>query len=238
MSDFDTFAAIVKKRRSTRFFKPDPIPEDNVQKVIECGQWAMSGGNSQPWQFIVIKNGQTRHKIATLHAEVRTLTRPLELSRAAALQHPGSPEAMPSPFADAPVHIAVVGDPRTLVTSVVSASIITGEREVFHHGMANAAMVMHLAAASLGLNSEWVSVSPAWEDSLKRLLGVPEILKLPLLVVLGYAAKGPSAGFRHNLESIVHKEKYEMSKFRSTEAVLEGVTEIHRHRTEGRKSSK
>ncbi len=232
MSDFDTFLRIVKKRRSTRSFKPDSIPDEAVAGILDAGRWAMSGGNAQPWEFIIIKNPETRRKIAMLQAGIRKYTDPLELSRTPALQHPGhvSRGEGPAPYAVAPVPITILGDPRTLLTSVASVSIITAEREVFHHNMANAAVVMHLAATAAGLNSEWISVNPAWEASLKNFLGVPEIYRLPLMVALGYAAKEPRPGFRRNLDDIVHREKYDMSRFRSSEAVLSYITEIHKHR--------
>jgi len=44
----DEFLELVKKRRSIRRFKPDPIPEECVMKILEAGRWAMSGANAQP----------------------------------------------------------------------------------------------------------------------------------------------------------------------------------------------
>ncbi|MBI4334754.1 MAG: nitroreductase family protein [Chloroflexi bacterium] len=232
MSDLDTFMRIVKKRRSTRSFKPDPIPEDALRNILDAGHWAMSGGNGQPWEFVVVKDGETKRRIAALQSAIRKWTGPLELSRTPEVRHPGGLDRGEglAPFAVAPVVIAVLGDPRTLITSVVAASILTGEREVFNHNMANAAMVMHLAATAAGLNSEWISVSPVWEGSLKNILGVPELYRLPVMVALGYAAKEPKPGFRRDLDDIVHNEKYDMSKFRSSEAVLSYIAEIHKKR--------
>ena len=46
---YDSFLALVKKRRSTRRFKPDPVPEDDINKIIEAARWAPSGFNLQPW---------------------------------------------------------------------------------------------------------------------------------------------------------------------------------------------
>ncbi len=235
MSDLDTFMQIVKKRRSTRNFRPDPISDEVVRQILDAGYWAMSGGNSQPWEFIVIKDRDRRLKIGALQSATRKWTSPLEGSRAPAFRHPGglNRNGGPPPFTVAPVLVAILGDPRTLMTSVASATIFTGERETFHQGMANAAMVMHLAATAAGLNSEWVSVSPLWEESLKNLLGVPELYRLPLLAALGHADKEPGPGFRRNLEDIVHDETYDSSKFRSSEAVLNYITEIHQRRAGG-----
>lgn len=233
MNDLDTFLQIVKRRRSTRTFRPDPIPDEAVWSILDAGHWAMSGANGQPWEFIIIKDPNMRHKIGMLRPEVRKWTGYLEESRVPALRHPSGMARSegPAPFAVAPVLIAILGDPRTLVTSTVWASIIAGEREFFNQSMANAAMIIQLAATAAGLNSEWISVTPDWEGSLKNLLGIPEVYRLPLMAALGQAANEPRPGFRRNLNEIVHSEKYDMSKFRSPEAVLDYIPEVHKRRT-------
>ena len=53
--DYESLLELIKKRRSIRGFKPDPIPDKYVDKIIEAARWAPSGANSQPWEFIVIK---------------------------------------------------------------------------------------------------------------------------------------------------------------------------------------
>ena len=46
-------------RRSTRSFLPDPVPVEDIDKILRCAQWAPSGSNQQPWHFIVIRNRAT-----------------------------------------------------------------------------------------------------------------------------------------------------------------------------------
>ncbi len=46
----------VRKRRAVRAFKPDPIPEDVLVKILEAGRLAPSSKNSQPWHFIVVRD--------------------------------------------------------------------------------------------------------------------------------------------------------------------------------------
>ncbi len=53
--NYENLLELVKERRSIRKFKPDPIPDEYVDKIIEAARWAPSGGNSPPWEFIVIK---------------------------------------------------------------------------------------------------------------------------------------------------------------------------------------
>lgn len=46
----------IKTRRTVRNFKPDPIPEDIVYRIMEAARWSPSSSNSQPWHFVVISD--------------------------------------------------------------------------------------------------------------------------------------------------------------------------------------
>ena len=59
----------IKSRRSTRKFKNAPVPEDKLNKVIEAGRYAPSGGNSQSTHFIVIQNKDVLNDLARLARE-------------------------------------------------------------------------------------------------------------------------------------------------------------------------
>ena len=43
---YDLLYDIIRRRASVRKLKPDPIPDEYVQKILEAGRWAMSGANS------------------------------------------------------------------------------------------------------------------------------------------------------------------------------------------------
>jgi len=57
---------IIKARRSIRKFKPEPVPEDIIDKVLEAGRWAPSGLNNQPWLFAVVRDREKIEKISGL----------------------------------------------------------------------------------------------------------------------------------------------------------------------------
>jgi len=57
---------IIKSRRSTRRFKTDMVPDEDLNAVLEAGRWAPSADNKQPWKFIVIKNREIMVKIVEL----------------------------------------------------------------------------------------------------------------------------------------------------------------------------
>ena len=49
----DVIEAILN-RKSIRYFEPYTIPEEEVKLLLECTRFAPSGGNSQPWEFLVV----------------------------------------------------------------------------------------------------------------------------------------------------------------------------------------
>ena len=79
--DYESLLELVKKRRSIRRFRPEPIPDEYVDRIIEAARWAPSGANSQPWEFIVIKKQELRDKIIELINEYNNLQHRMELVR-------------------------------------------------------------------------------------------------------------------------------------------------------------
>jgi nitroreductase len=53
----------IRTKRSTREFRPDPVPDEIVRTVLEAGRWAQSSKNEQPWQFIVIRERETLRQL-------------------------------------------------------------------------------------------------------------------------------------------------------------------------------
>jgi nitroreductase len=58
----DALAAI-RKRRSVRDYTGDPIPREDLEKIVDAGRWAPSGYNRQPWDFIVVTERATIDKL-------------------------------------------------------------------------------------------------------------------------------------------------------------------------------
>ncbi len=231
--DIDAFLGLVKRRRNCRKFKPDPIPDEYVKKILEAARWAMSGANGQPWEFIVIKEQATKDKIADLIAQSRQRAFEIERTRLEEVRMPAyrqRPTESPC-MQVAPVVIAVVGDRRTLQASALYCNFIFGEGgpgAPYFKNMGNATQLLCLAAASLGLGAQWCSVVSGWEDSLKRLLNVPEELSIPTIVPIGYPDYKPAAPYRRKLSEIVHNEKYDCSRFRTGEDIYNFLEELRR----------
>jgi nitroreductase/NAD-dependent dihydropyrimidine dehydrogenase PreA subunit len=45
---------VIMERRSVRNFKKTPVPEPLIRRILEAGRFAPSGGNHQPWKFVVV----------------------------------------------------------------------------------------------------------------------------------------------------------------------------------------
>ena len=61
----DTFDA-VRTVLAVRSFRDTPIPEEVVHQIVEAGRLTASGGNSQPWHFIVVEDKNTLRELAAL----------------------------------------------------------------------------------------------------------------------------------------------------------------------------
>jgi len=79
--DYQNLLSLVKERRSSRRFKPDPIPDDMIHKIIEVARWAPSGANSQPWDFIVVREKELRQEIVQYYKDFLSLYYKIEHTR-------------------------------------------------------------------------------------------------------------------------------------------------------------
>jgi nitroreductase len=57
------FHDAVQKRLSVRSYKPDPIPEDSLNRILEAGRLAPSAKNCQPWKFIIVKDPEVKNAL-------------------------------------------------------------------------------------------------------------------------------------------------------------------------------
>jgi nitroreductase len=61
--DFDLYEAIYTTR-SMRRLRPDPVPPELIVKIIEAATMGPSGGNRQPWKFVVVRDPETKAFVA------------------------------------------------------------------------------------------------------------------------------------------------------------------------------
>ncbi len=54
----------LKTRRSVRSYKPDAVPKEIINDILDCGRLAATARNEQPWEFVVVTDAAMRKRIA------------------------------------------------------------------------------------------------------------------------------------------------------------------------------
>lgn len=169
----DVFTAI-NGRRSVRAYKPAEVEEEKLKKILEAARLSPSASNRQDWRFIVVRNTETRKRLAKA--------------------------AFGQVFVgEAPVVIVACGtEPKTTMacgqpTHTVDVSI--------------ACAFMILEAYELGLGTCWVGAFN--EGEVKKVLEIPEPIRVVAVIPLGYPDEDPPQRTRKDLDKIICFEKFE-----------------------------
>lgn len=208
---YEAFLELAKKRRSIRRFKPDPVTDDEINKILEAGSLAPSGFNCQLWEFIVVRKQEYREAIADFIRDAR----------------PKRKEGDPPPsigftgFATAPAFILLYGDPR--VRKYGPPHVLQEDtywKFIKSASLACAFQHMALAAAGLGLGSMWVSAFhrlKGVDKKTRELLNIPDYLELYEMMAVGHADIDPAPKRMWPLEKLTHWDKSEDHEFKSGE---------------------
>lgn len=170
----------ISKRRSIRKFKPDIISDEDLDKILEAGRLAPSAGNRQPWRFVVVKDRETRKKLAEL-ADRQTFV------------------------GDAPVVIAAFGDPEDSPRGYRQDPMIAYKQDPMI-----AVEHMCLQAVELGLGTCWIGpASPNYDvKKIKVALNIPERMYMICLLPIGIPMETPPQRSRKPMENVFFKERY------------------------------
>lgn len=63
----------VRERMTVREFRPDPVPEPVVRKLLQAGRWSPSSRNRQPWRFIVVRDRDVLERLGEIATSGRFL---------------------------------------------------------------------------------------------------------------------------------------------------------------------
>jgi nitroreductase len=161
----------INQRTSMRRFRPDAVPRQIVEELLECAVRAPNHKLTQPWRFAVI-GGRAKEQYAEIRAKHR-LKRYADpsLPEAAAAAEKVRREAL-----DTPLHVVAM--------TTVSPDEITREEDYAATMMAIANLM--IAAESLGLGTYLKTGGVMDDPGLSELVGVPEKCRVVGLISLGY----------------------------------------------------
>ena len=112
------------ERRSCRNYKPDPVPEEILNQILEAGTYAPTGMGRQSPVMIAVTDKETRDRLSKMNADVMG--------------------AKNDPFYGAPVVIIVLAD-RTVPTYLYDGSLVMGNLMNAAHSLGIASCWIHRA---------------------------------------------------------------------------------------------
>lgn len=185
-------------QRAIRRVRPDPIPEEDLQHILEAAIHAPNGGNQQPWHFIVLRDPEVKARFATLYEEAWWAKRkdegingPQDIAPGKGSQQ--SAMRLSKEIGQAPVIVLLCA---TRLGAGAAGSIIP------------AAQNLLLAARALGIGGTITTLHAVVDERVRELFGLPENGQIVYALPLGYpkGSFGPTS--RRPLEEVVSYDRW------------------------------
>ena len=166
----------IHSRRDIRHFRPDPIPEDALERILTAAHHGPSVGFMQPWDFILIRDLGIRREVKELFQREREASACFydepRRSQYLSLKLEG--------ILESPLNLCVTCDP-------TRGEVVLGRNAVPETDLYStccAVQNLWLAARSEGIGVGWVSILKL--PQLRSLLGIPPHIVPVAYLCLGY----------------------------------------------------
>ena len=182
-------------QRAIRYFKPDPVPKEAIDKILEAASKAPSGTNRQMWHFIVVQDDELRGKLADIYRRA---------GRNALPNLQWLQEANPRILRSATHLVEHMDEAPVLLLSCIehggSTNLVTGS------SIYPAVQNILLAARGLGLGSVLTTFHKQYEDEVREIFDIPENVETAALLPIGYPTDGVRYGptRRKPMEEVTH----------------------------------
>ena len=191
------FFDVVKARRSVRQFKPDPVPQADLIKILEAAKLAPTAGNRQPWKFVVI---QQPDNIALLEKETlqyrfSQIDRNEALSKEEKTSFKKRTELRQKSYFSAPVYIGIFTD-----SNAPNAHYNTHDGPI-------AAGYLCLAARALGYGTVYVTGTIPG-SVFQKVAQIPDRYVPTCVILLGIPEAWPKMPDKKPLDELVIYEKF------------------------------
>ena len=183
-----------------RHLKSDPVPDDLIWKLLDAATRAPSGGNRQPWNFIVLRDLDARTKIANWYLDSW-------IDDYGQIQDAGRDDpALARVFASADhlanhlaeVPVLIIGT----IRNTGSAGVLSGA------SIYPAIQNLMLAARALGLGTTLTTRFRSREAEIKQLLGIPTEVDIMALVPVGWPKGKFGAGPRMPAQKVTYWDRW------------------------------
>jgi nitroreductase len=191
---------------SRRYLSPTPIDDDVIRALLDAAIRGPSGGNSQRWAWIVVRNETTKAKIADLYRDSWTKTYASRRDQILAADDENGMSARTFRAAD---HLATHLEeaPVWIFPVLLGAAKSTNPR--LGSSIYGAVQHLILAARAYGIGATLTTLHTAHEQEVRRLLNLPDTALTMALIPLGYPAKGRwSEPKRRPLDEVIFQEQF------------------------------
>jgi len=187
--------------RSIRRLKTDPVPDEIITKILDVAIRAPTGGNTQNWLFVVIKDSAQRKKIGELYrrgGEVAlkmyaALERPEHVTKQGQDRMLASATHLFQHLSEAPVLIlACLKSPPPPTSGSLSpelAKTLEWMERMKGSNIYPAVQNIILACRALGLGTVLTTVHALFEQEVRAVLGLPKEVETYALMPIGYPAE-------------------------------------------------
>ncbi|MCE2501761.1 MAG: nitroreductase family protein [Dehalococcoidia bacterium] len=197
---------IMRTTRAMRRLKPDPVPDELIQRILQAGQWAANGGANQRWRFLVVKDRSIKEQVQKWYQKAfdevvgpryRNAEPPPGSSPGRYRRQHDAVEYLTEHYHDAPVWIVACQDDGEVTPSrSAGASIYPAVQN------------MLLAARALGLGSTLTSRHLRHEKEVEEILGLPPGVHSYAILPIGYPMGNFGPVRRGSLADVVYLDKW------------------------------
>ncbi len=173
----DLYQAL-RDRRSIRKYKPDPVPEEKLTRILDAARMAPSWSNLQCWKFIIVRDPHRKKILAD--------------------SIPGTNPAARAVGKTAPAVVVLCADPR--------ASGNHDGKDYYLLDAGLAMQQLMLAAYAEGLGTCWIAWFD--EAKARAACDIPAEYRVVALSPLGVPVNQPSTRLRKEISEIVYKEEW------------------------------
>jgi nitroreductase len=201
--------------RAMRRFTDEPVDEEVVRACLRAAVQAPSGGNIQPYQFLVVTDPELRRGIAEIYLRawdryspaVAAVTPPARDEEAARrhARNVDATDALARTLSDVPVHVLVLMPRISMVVTDDEGEMDVGPT---YASVYPAVQNFVLAARAHGLGTVLTTVYRVYEDEVRQLLDIPERFEVVALLPLGHPRGRWGVAPRRPAESLTSWERF------------------------------
>ena len=210
----DLFEAL-STTRAIRRFTDEPIAAADIARCIEAAVQAPSGGNIQPWQFLVVTDPAIKAALGDVYRRAYDRYEPALLqvrSPARTPEEDASFERMRRASRHLAEHLGEV--PAMVLVLMPNISMTLQDDEgpldvgTTYASIYPAVQNLMLAARGLGIGTTLTTVYRIYQDELRAICAIPERYEIVALIPMGRPKRDFRVGRRRPTAQVTHWERF------------------------------